>query len=129
MVDTAASPVKVPLRLLLFWTPRVLTILFALFISIFALDVFGEGQGFFGTIIALLMHLIPTALILLFLVLAWRREWLGAVAYTALSFLYVATFWGRVHWSAYAAISGPLLLIALLFFLGWFYRARLRGAA
>ena len=29
----------------LYWTPRVLGILFALFISIFALDVFGEGYS------------------------------------------------------------------------------------
>ena len=27
----------------LYWIPRALTILFALFISVFALDVFGEG--------------------------------------------------------------------------------------
>ena len=31
----------------LFWTPRILCILFAIFISLFALDVFGEGYGFF----------------------------------------------------------------------------------
>ena len=45
------------------WSPRVLSILFALFLSIFALDVFSEGYAFAETILALLMHLIPTALI------------------------------------------------------------------
>jgi hypothetical protein len=33
-------------RRMLFWTPRLLSILFAIFISLFALDVFGEGYGF-----------------------------------------------------------------------------------
>lgn len=113
------------IRSLLLWTPRVLTIIFALFISIFALDVFGEGLGLSQTIVALLIHLIPTLIILLLLGVAWRREWVGAVGFIALSFLYLVTAWGRLHWSAYALISGPLLLIGLLFFLNWSYRAKL----
>ena len=39
-----------PSKQLLFWTPRILGILFALFLSMFALDVFGEGYGFWGTL-------------------------------------------------------------------------------
>ena len=46
-------------RTLVFWTPRFFGVLFALFISMFALDVFGEGRGFWETTLALLMHLIP----------------------------------------------------------------------
>jgi hypothetical protein len=34
---------NIPLKQLLFWTPRVLGILFAAFVSMFALDVFGKG--------------------------------------------------------------------------------------
>ena len=37
-----------PIRQFLFWSPRVLTILFALFLSLFALDVFEEGYGASG---------------------------------------------------------------------------------
>ncbi len=40
---------KRPMKQFLFWSPRVLTILFALFLSLFALDVFGEGYGFWAT--------------------------------------------------------------------------------
>jgi len=38
----------------LFWAPRVLGILFALFLSLFALDVFSEGYSFGETMLALL---------------------------------------------------------------------------
>ena len=48
----------------LFWLPRVLSALFAAFISLFALDVFGAGYGLWETIWALFVHLIPTWLIL-----------------------------------------------------------------
>lgn len=128
-MDSAVLPRSGPVKPLLFWLPRVLTILFALFISLFALDVFGEGLGLLRTVGALLVHLIPTAVILLLLAVAWHREWVGALAYVSLSVLYLVIAWERFHWSAYAVISGPLLLIGLLFFLGWFDRARQRSTA
>ena len=62
----------------LFWLPRVLSALFAAFISLFALDVFGAGYGFWETIWALFVHLIPTWLILAALAISWRWEcWAG----------------------------------------------------
>jgi hypothetical protein len=101
----------------LFWTPRVLAILFAGFLGIFAADVFDETQGFWSTAVALLLHLVPSGLILLILVIAWRHEWLGGLFYLAISLLFFVTSSGdRI---AYAAISGPLALIALLFFAHW----------
>ncbi len=103
----------------LFWAPRVLTILFACFISIFALDVFSGTRGLAETIIALLIHLIPTALVIVLLILAWRWELLGTFAFTALAVAYVVMTWGRFPVVTYLAISGPLLLIALLFFVSW----------
>ncbi len=56
----------------LFWIPRALCLVFAAFISIFALDVFGEGLRGWQTALALLMHLIPTFLILIVLAVSWR---------------------------------------------------------
>jgi MFS family permease len=117
---------KRPVKRLLFWAPRILCILFAVFVSLFALDVFGEGYGFWGTMLALLMHLIPTGVILIVLAISWRWEWVGGILFTALGVLYLVMFWGRFHWSAYLLISGPLLLVGILFLINWLYRARLR---
>ncbi|MCB9301472.1 MAG: hypothetical protein H6566_12535 [Lewinellaceae bacterium] len=100
---------------ILYWAPRVLGILFAIFISLFALDVFGEGHTPKETAIALLMHLIPTALIVLTLVLAWKWEWIGLIVFLGLAIFYIAWAWGKFPISAYIAISGPLALIGLLF--------------
>ena len=49
---------------LLYWSPRILGILYAGFITMFAADVFDERLGFWKTVVALLMHLIPTAIVL-----------------------------------------------------------------
>jgi hypothetical protein len=106
--------------------PRILGLLFAGFISLFALDVFDEHQGFWQTLLALAIHLIPTGILLALLALAWRWEWTGLLSFPGLAICYVVIFWGKFHWSAYAFISGPLFLLAILFLLSWQTRARQR---
>jgi MFS family permease len=120
---------KTNLRRLLLWTPRVLGLLFAAFISIFALDVFDEHLGFWPTALALVMHLIPTAILLVLVALAWRWPWIGAVAFPALGGFYIASFWGRFPWPTYLIIAGLLFLVGALFLLSWMRRAELRPAA
>ncbi len=111
---------------ILFWCPRILCLLFALFLSMFALDVFGENYGFWETILALFMHLIPTWIVLVVLAFCWRWEWIGGILFPALGVFYLITFWGRFHWTVYVVISGPLFLLSLLFLANWWYRAELR---
>lgn len=105
---------------ILFWTPRVLGILIAIFISLFALDVFTEGYGFWETIVALFMHLIPTAIILLVLVIAWRWEKIGGILFILLGVTYIALFWEPDQVPGYLIISGPLFLVGILFLLDGF---------
>jgi hypothetical protein len=108
----------------LFWAPRLLTVLFAIFISLFAFDVFGMGYSFWETLLALLMHLIPTGIILLVLIIAWRWEWVGGIGFMGLGLLYLLGFPGQ-HWSAYVILSGSLFVLGVLFLVNWWYRAEL----
>lgn len=110
----------------LFWTPRVLGILFAIFVSMFALDVFDQGYGLWQTILALLLNLVPMYLVVIGLVIAWRWELVGAILFIALAVLYGAWGWGRQPLVAYFFISGPLTLVGVLFLFNWIYRAQLR---
>jgi hypothetical protein len=114
------------LKRILFWAPRVLGILFALFISLFALDVFGVGYGFWETILALLIHLIPVYLILIALAIAWRWERVGSILFVALGALYMITAWGQFPWSVYLVVAGPAFLIGILFLVDWFYRTEMQ---
>ena len=130
MTNTQRKPERFmnkPLKRLLFLTPRILCLLFAAFISLFALDVFGEGRGFWNTLLALVMHLIPTGILLLILAATWRWEWVGGLLFPALGAFYILAFWGRFVWYAYAVLSGSLFLLGALFLLGWRYRAELRA--
>lgn len=113
----------------LLWSPRILALGFAGFISLFALDVFNEHHGFWNITRALFLHLIPTWILLLTLAVSWRREWVGALLFTGLGAFYIISCWGRFHWSAYAVISGPLFLLGVLFLLSWSRRAELHAPA
>ena len=116
-------------RRLLYWTPRILCIAFAMFISMFALDVFSEHLSFWRTLLALSIHLIPTYIMIIFLVLAWKWEWVGGVGFAALGLLYIIMFRGCFPLSIYFVIAGPAFAIALLFIFNWIYRKELRVAA
>lgn len=115
LVPAAVAVLKRPVKQLLFWSPRVLTILFAGFLSLFALDVFGEGYGFWGTVVALFMHLIPTWIVLVVLGISWRWEWVGAFLFVALGLFYAYVALGRGHLDWVLVISGPLFLVGGLF--------------
>ena len=111
------------------WTPRGLLILFALFLTLFSLDVFNDDHSLGQTALALLMHNLPTLFLLATVAAAWRREWIGAVVGFSLGVLYIVLAWGRFPMLTYVIISGPLFLIGGLYFASWIARVRSRRAA
>lgn len=118
-------------RKLLYWLPRALGIAFALFISIFALDVFGMDAPLWKQLIGFSIHLIPTYLIVIVLALAWKWEWVGAVGFISLGLVYDYFMITRsgLPLSAIFITSGPAFLIGLLFLANWLLRRGLRPAA
>jgi hypothetical protein len=117
----------------MFWMPRVLSIAFIAFLSLFALDVFDGHLSFRQTMPALIMHLIPVFALIAALILAWRWEWIGAALYAAAGLLYITWVVSmsrpvppavRLIWIL--TIAGPAFVIAGLFLSNWLKRADLR---
>jgi hypothetical protein len=104
-------------RTVLRWTPRVLALAYLAFLGLFALDVFSEASGFWQTIGAFLAHLIPHAVVLLTLLIAWRWSRIGGAMFIALGAAYIVWAWGIFPWSVYAVIAGPPAVIGVLFIL------------
>jgi hypothetical protein len=111
----------------LHWVPRGLAVLFAVFISLFALDVFSEGQPLGELLVDLTMHLVPTALIVVALLVAWRWPAAGGVAFLGLGAAYVIMTGGRFQLLALLLIAGPPTLIGLLFIADQFVRGKAGG--
>jgi hypothetical protein len=113
----------------IYWTPRILSIIFICFIALFSLDVFGNNYGFWGTALAFLMHNIPSFILLAILIISWKREIVGGVAFILAGLLYILTLamnpqfeWYMISWSV--IIAGPAFLIGILFLVGWFKKRK-----
>lgn len=102
------------MKAFVFWLPRVLAILFIAFISVFALDVFGEPQWF----LALIMHLIPSFILAVLTVLAWKRPFIGGICFVIAGLISVFFF--------HNAIFTPILIIGVLFLIEFYLKRKKR---
>jgi hypothetical protein len=117
-----------PVRHLIFWTPRIIGILIVVLFTVVSFDVFVEGYSIGEALLALLMHLIPAAIMAGVLAVSWRWEWIGGVLFILLSVVYIVAFWGAPI-AAYLWISLPLLIAGVLFFVNWRLRSQLLDQA
>jgi hypothetical protein len=117
--------VKQILLLSLWWIPRISCIVFALFLSLFSFDVFGQGAGIWKTALAFLIHNLPTIVFAVVLVFSWKRSWLGAICYTILGIVFYFLMPGN---STSLLLVLPIIGIGILFFFNWLLRAEIKKA-
>ncbi len=108
----------------IFWTPRILSILFILFLAVFSLDVFGNGYGFWETVLAFFMHNLPSIILAVLIWISWKKEIVGAVTFFSAGILYIVSLLMRPPYQWYyllwiLIIAGPAFLIGILFLIGW----------
>jgi uncharacterized membrane protein len=111
---------------IIYWLPRILSIAFVLFISLFALDVFGQYSGW-ELVVGLFMHLIPSFVLLAVVLISWKYELVGAVVFFAFAVFYVITAGLGRPWTWYAFISGPAVVVSILFLLSWLQKKKLKA--
>jgi len=105
-----------------------LSIIFVLFLSLMSLDIFEGNYGFWGTILGLLMHNIPAIILLIVLIISWKREIVGGIVFMLAGILYIGFVlkniittgfgWYYIVWII--QIAGIAFFIGILFLVGWF---------
>jgi hypothetical protein len=113
-------------KTIMVWTPRSLGIMFAVFISLFSLDVLEMGAGFWVTLAGFLVHNIPTIILILALIIGWRWEWAGAIGFL-LAAVYFRILAGPSDWVYSLFFIGVPVLVAVLFFFGWLLKRNARA--
>jgi len=98
------------------WAPRLAALAVSLFLAVFALDEI-TGKSVAGGLAGFVVHLAPSAIVLAVAALSWRSPLVGAVGFGLFAIAYAMMVRGRLDWIA--AISGPLALVAVLFFVSW----------
>jgi hypothetical protein len=95
------------------WIPRILIILYILFISLFALDT-EIGLGF-------LMHLIPSFILLAILIFTWEKPKIAGIIFAIFgiaTIIYYNTYAGLI---SFLMISLPPILAGILF---WIFKGK-----
>lgn len=109
---------------ILHWTPRVLTIMFILFLGLFALDVFSGDYITLEMLLGLTVHLLPNLALALALIIAWKWQRVGGIIFLFLGFGFMIFFNTYRQLMTFLIISGPLFLIGALFVFDWYFNKK-----
>ncbi|MBI4158686.1 hypothetical protein HY500_00320 [Candidatus Woesearchaeota archaeon] len=107
----------------IYWTPRILSIVFLLFLAMLSLDVFESGLTVWQIAIGLLMHNIPVFILSLLLWISWKYEIVGGIVFILAGLLYTVRLirnpfeWYVLFWVV--QIAGIAFLIGILFLICW----------
>lgn len=107
------------------WLPRIICILAILFISMFALDAFNPERTIWQQISDFLMHLIPSFVLIIFLIIAWKREFIGGIIFVLIGlgfspFIFMHNYnMNQSVWMSLMIIliiTMPFIVVGILFF-------------
>ena len=111
----------------IYWTPRILSILLLLFMTLFSLDVFEPGLTAWQIAVGLFMHNLPVLILAAVLIISWRYEIVGGIAFILADILFIIftvvredfePWYISLAWSMILAV--PAFIIGILFLVGWF---------
>ncbi len=116
------------MKKLLLWAPRVLGILFTLFLMMFSLDVFELEASFWELVGGFLIHSIPAFILAAIVAIAWKRPIIGAVGFLLADGFYIIwmiivaiqndhPFGQALNWTW--PLAGPAFLVVVLYYLSW----------
>jgi hypothetical protein len=99
---------------ILFWMPRIICILAILFVSIFALDAFSEGLTIWQQIGGFLIHLIPSFVLLAFLILAWKKEFAGGILFIGIGVVMSTLLFYHNYKVNHFSVGQSILIVLML---------------
>jgi hypothetical protein len=91
---------------LLYWSPRILSILVILFMIMFSFDVFGGNAPIGTKLLGFLMHNIPAIILTGVLILAWKWEVAGGILFI------LAAIAGTIFFRSFEGNPGSLIVLA-----------------
>ena len=117
----------------LHWLPRVICILAILFVSMFALDAFSPNLTIWQQILAFIIHLVPSLILLIVLLIAWKWELVGGIIFIVIGlslspFIFFHNYkMNHSIWISLGIISIitlPFIIAGILFVISHFRRKK-----
>jgi hypothetical protein len=108
---------KIPGNPILSWVLRCLLIFMILFFALFSLDVFEPEKGFWEIVAGFLIHNIPSFVMIIILVIAWKWEHIGG----SLLMLGMLGFGIFMFIRSGNFMYGTLIMLGIPFLIGAFF--------
>ena len=123
---------KKPLKVF-HWLPRIICILAILFVSLFAADAFSPELTIWQQLGAFIMHLIPSFILIAFLIIAWKWEYIGGIIFIIIGlglspFVFVHNYkmndsiW--ISLGIILSITIPFVIVGILFMVSHFLKKK-----
>ncbi len=87
------------------WTPRILSVLLIFLLFLLSLDVFESDEPWYKIILGFLIHNIPTTILLVTLIIAWKHPWVGSVVFMLAGMFYAIMMFFN---------QGPVAILSVL---------------
>jgi len=106
-----------------------MAIIIIVFMALMSLDVFSPGLSAGQIAIGLFMHNIPMLILLVVLLISWKYEIVGGIAFILAGLTYIIVLfmnqfeWYKVAWAV--QLSGPAFFVGIMFLLGWFKKRKI----
>lgn len=116
-----------------YWLPRIICILAILLVSLFAADAFSPELNIWQQIGAFMIHLIPSFILLAFLIIAWKWELIGGIIFMVIGLGLSPVIFTRYYkmnesvWMSLGiimAITIPFVIVGGLFIASHFLRKK-----
>lgn len=125
---------RISILKLFHWLPRIICILAILFVSMFAFDAFVPDLTIWQQFGDFLIHLIPSYILIAFLVIAWKWEFIGGIIFMMLGlglspFIFMLNhsrnqFSIGVSLGIVMMITLPFILTGILFIINYFLKKK-----
>ncbi len=115
------------------WLPRIICMLAILFVSLFAADAFAPELTIWQQLGAFIIHLIPSFILLVFLIVAWKWEYIGGIIFIIIGlglspFVFMLNY-NRNHSVGMSlgiilSITIPFVIVGVLFIVSHFLKKK-----
>lgn len=105
------------------WTPRVLSLLFAFFLSLLSLDSFSASESLLYNLASYLLHLSPAFILGFVINISWNNPLWGGLSFLIASIILLIMTHSQPA-SVRLITSGPSITIGTLFFISTYINHR-----
>ena len=101
----------------LFWTPRVLALLFIAFFIVMSFDAFDGVSAWYLQLAGFIIHLIPAFVLIAIYFVARKKPWIGGWIFIGLGVVFTLFFKTYKDFIVFLIVSFPALVVGVLFLL------------